>query len=583
MQFIHLKKSRLVGPAAVVFGLCLYLAGTSMKSEVTMAFAESVMATNTAQEAAHAIEKDIHRAASSRNDDGEATIIDYSKVITPQEYGAVGDGKHDDTAAIQQCIAENPNANIIFPKGTYNISDTIYVYGSRGGQHIDFGGASLRWKGEDAKDTIMFEISDPEEDHLDTSGCRESRPHLEGGNFNGMDQCGTAIMSNSFHATISDFKCFDFTRAMIVIGTTEKDRSMQNVITNGMMLMTEGSKQGWSEKNEVVGIEINEPDNLFREINVNRTKTGIRIIGSGNEFTNCHFTAQYQEVQDQYSDSYAVVIDPLDSGHIFSDEFVTCYFDNYKYCFWAEKPTAKVITVSDSKYFFINRRLTKEDTPVFDSYILGNYSVQINVDQFTVIPCRGTLRFHDASQVKNFNLEYYANSKEAYNHTVYKINKDIQQPGLAPYLVTSGQSIPVISIANPWLPQKYYEIGCLMMPAEFPLSVMAETTIHCVSPGEGKQEITLQYEDSSDSLVTKSIMDNNSNGGWTLFAGRPEIQETDGIRMRVIRLYLNTGVSDASIIKIAQINYNAPVRGYLYTLDPIERGNVSVLAEQSQP
>lgn len=581
-MFLPPSKSRLAGITVLLCSLCLSAVFGLLHPAVVFAQSSAGEDIIIAVSAAASVTSFAADRSGSRMIDAEPDNTDYTKVITPQDYGAVGDGKHDDTSAIQQCIAENPHANIVFPKGIYNISKTIYLYGYRGGQHIDFGGARLRWKGAASKDAVMFEITDPDEDHLDTTGCKESRAYLEGGSFYGADKCGTAIMSNSYHATISDFKCYDFTRAMIVIGDVAKDRSMQNVVKNGVMMMSEITEQGWSEKNEVVGIEINEPDNFFREINVNRTRTGIRIIGSGNEFVNCHFTAQYQEIQDHYGDCYAVVLDPLDSGNIFSDEFLTCYFDNYKYCFWVEKPTAKVITVSNSKYFFINRQLTREDMPVFDSYILGNYSAQINVDQFTVIPCNGTLRFHDSSLVKNFNLEYYAASKESYIHTTYGINKEIIQPGLAPYLVASGERVPVASTATPWVPLKYYEIGCLMMPAEFPLTAMEGTTIRCVSPGEGIQEITLQYEPDSDSLIAKTASD-KSGSGWSLLAGTPEIQETEGIKMRVVPLYLNTGVSDASMIKNVEIQYNMPVRGYLYTLRPIERENVSVLEEKPQP
>lgn len=42
---------------------------------------------------------------------------------TPQEYGAVGDGAHDDTAAINQCLEEN--AVVFIPDGRYRVTATI--------------------------------------------------------------------------------------------------------------------------------------------------------------------------------------------------------------------------------------------------------------------------------------------------------------------------------------------------------------------------------------------------------------------------------------------------------------------------
>ncbi|MFF5296560.1 right-handed parallel beta-helix repeat-containing protein [Paractinoplanes globisporus] len=46
---------------------------------------------------------------------------------TPQDYGAVGDGVADDTAAINQCLAANRAVDFGGPENTYLISDTLYV------------------------------------------------------------------------------------------------------------------------------------------------------------------------------------------------------------------------------------------------------------------------------------------------------------------------------------------------------------------------------------------------------------------------------------------------------------------------
>lgn len=48
---------------------------------------------------------------------------------TPQEYGALGNGKADDTAALQQCIDEN--GTMFLPAGTYRITSTLIVPGGR--------------------------------------------------------------------------------------------------------------------------------------------------------------------------------------------------------------------------------------------------------------------------------------------------------------------------------------------------------------------------------------------------------------------------------------------------------------------
>ncbi len=56
--------------------------------------------------------------------------------VTQAPFGAMGDGKTDDTAAIQRALDAHANGNIIIylPKGTYLVSDTLrWGKGSRGG------------------------------------------------------------------------------------------------------------------------------------------------------------------------------------------------------------------------------------------------------------------------------------------------------------------------------------------------------------------------------------------------------------------------------------------------------------------
>ena len=48
-------------------------------------------------------------------------------IVNVKDYGAVGDGKHDDTAAIQRTItAARPDGSWILPSGRFLLSDTIY-------------------------------------------------------------------------------------------------------------------------------------------------------------------------------------------------------------------------------------------------------------------------------------------------------------------------------------------------------------------------------------------------------------------------------------------------------------------------
>lgn len=75
------------------------------------------------------LQEEINNKIQSMVDDGSFwnAMKNLLPMITPQMYGAVGDGVHDDTAAIKNAIANNPNRTIFFPDGTYLISSIIFL------------------------------------------------------------------------------------------------------------------------------------------------------------------------------------------------------------------------------------------------------------------------------------------------------------------------------------------------------------------------------------------------------------------------------------------------------------------------
>jgi hypothetical protein len=62
--------------------------------------------------------------------------------VSVKDYGAVGDGMADDTAAVQAAI--NAGNYVLFPLGTYNISTPIALHT---GSQIDLGGSTIEWTG----------------------------------------------------------------------------------------------------------------------------------------------------------------------------------------------------------------------------------------------------------------------------------------------------------------------------------------------------------------------------------------------------------------------------------------------------
>ncbi|ACQ81686.1 hypothetical protein Bcav_3444 [Beutenbergia cavernae DSM 12333] len=72
---------------------------------------------------------------------GATPAVDVAGATTPQDFGAVGDGVADDTAAIQQAIdaqASKLNKIVYFPPGTYRTTATLVVPDTEGAGATNF-------------------------------------------------------------------------------------------------------------------------------------------------------------------------------------------------------------------------------------------------------------------------------------------------------------------------------------------------------------------------------------------------------------------------------------------------------------
>ena len=273
------------------------------------------------------------------------TGLTQNKTITVEDYGAVGDGVTDSTAAIQQAIAENPNCIVDFKGGTYIISDTIHCWGNRGGQVIDLGGSFIIWQGTSQTDE-MFSIDRTDRledgDYLYPYYTELSPQESECRFMNGTIRAGgCGIYARAFHTMIDNVKILDATQAAIKIGDPTDHISTQCKITDVMIMRSANYAEYWSEQASALnvslddvacGIEVYDPDNNFSDINVNRYAVCVRIHTGGQTFENCHFTEQYKERRAALANTAAVVFTLDNPNSVYTNIFDTCYFDNPKYC-----------------------------------------------------------------------------------------------------------------------------------------------------------------------------------------------------------------------------------------------------------
>jgi hypothetical protein len=103
--------------------------------------------TEPATHPAHAVTEETYgdvQAAIDALAAGGGSALDWF-IVTDPDYGAVGDGVTDDTAAIQAAIdaAEAVGGTIYFPAGTYLISATLNINPPAGGQTVRLLGAAM--------------------------------------------------------------------------------------------------------------------------------------------------------------------------------------------------------------------------------------------------------------------------------------------------------------------------------------------------------------------------------------------------------------------------------------------------------
>ena len=85
--------------------------------------------------------------------------------INVLDYGAIGDGVADDTAAIQAALNASKTSKVVFPVGKYKVTDTLVVTYDTGSGAVNWGsvnlegrgfGSNIQWQGANNKPVIQY-------------------------------------------------------------------------------------------------------------------------------------------------------------------------------------------------------------------------------------------------------------------------------------------------------------------------------------------------------------------------------------------------------------------------------------------
>ena len=274
-------------------------------------------------------------------------LKEYLPFITPEIYGAVGDGVSDDTKAIQTCITNNPYATIYFGKKKYKVTNSIDLYEVYGGQTLMLEGTVIDYDGEDIENLFNYNIVD--------NSYTANRTRFIGGYIDAHNKVDNIISINGINNIVQNTSFFNFKKSAIKINESAFGTS-GNVFIQGCHISNSVNGQG-AEKTDRSGIIMNTVDNRVDNTSILRVNKGITARRGPQSISNCHiwtgFTTTMQEFS--YPDTWAYYIIESNVPTISSVDFTNCYFDECKYIIGCDDPTYshyRTISITGGKLLF---------------------------------------------------------------------------------------------------------------------------------------------------------------------------------------------------------------------------------------
>lgn len=151
----------------------------------------------------------------------------YLPVLTPEKYGAIGDGSADDTAAVQSALAAAGNGQNVYLRGTYKVTSQLSLSNKTG--VVVYGPGTISYS---ATNTDTHGVTAA----LAISGC--DRVRVESLNFTcitqGQSYNGIAI-STSTHVQIVRCKVYNFRWVGIAVYDTVPGMSKSITLDNNVI------------------------------------------------------------------------------------------------------------------------------------------------------------------------------------------------------------------------------------------------------------------------------------------------------------------------------------------------------------
>lgn len=295
-------------------------------------------------------------------------------VITPEAFGAKGDGVTDDYIAIQKMFDETRGGVIVFnPYKQYRITQPLFIWGGYSTLTILLG--SILYDGlitDNAVITLKEELS--KGDNYGRGGIK-----ILGGYVNANKMCGCGVrIYNTYHSCLTNIKIANFMQYGIDIGSDDvisgviSTRSTQAIITGCYI---DNFANGFNGS----CIRVLHTDNNISNCVTNGGQYGIQLVYGGNFISNTHFTLYADVTKNPNLDVAFVYNNVINATAVQTNSFDNCYFNgSTKYVVQNNKDNS-LVTVFNGCSVILGR-----DTVGYTCYIKNNFDSALQINDLNV-------------------------------------------------------------------------------------------------------------------------------------------------------------------------------------------------------
>lgn len=290
-----------------------------------------------------------------------AEMIKTSKMNVNQ-YGAYGDGIHDDTEAIQYAINDNQFGTIYFCDGTYLISDTIKTYVDNTKQcNINMEKNTVIRASESLP--CLIELGGLGGNN---EGVNNRMRYISGGVIDALNcESGIKINENAMGITIKDLEIKGFSTYGIYV-------PVGNTLYSSDLLIDNCYINGPGSNYNTYGIYLGRPDNNIVNSRINAVKVCVRANYGGQFLNNVHGLGIGYNVSDNTWFNNTVFMHHTGGSCI---QISNCYCDTFQT--FVKSETSDDFNVNNSMFFSY---LSNVDCILFD---LQNSDTKYNIKNNT--------------------------------------------------------------------------------------------------------------------------------------------------------------------------------------------------------